>query len=284
MLKIGTINKTKQILEKYGLYAVKNFGQNFIVDQNTLLSIAEVSGVNKDINVIEIGPGIGSLTDVLLDKAHKVLAYEIDKKLIGVLEDLFYEYYNFALINEDILKADIKKDIEEHLGYKKDIYIISNLPYYITTPIIMKLLELKLPVKKMVFMMQKEVADRIVANKGGKDYNNLSIAVKYYADAKKVLNVSRNIFIPKPNVDSAVVLLEPRADKYQVEDEQVFFKLVRNAFKARRKTLVNNLRDEYDITKEKLEQMLKDLNININARAEELSIEEFILLYRKMAQ
>lgn len=278
MMKIGTVNKTKEILDKYNLYAVKQFGQNFIVDQNILEGIVKAANIDKNINVIEIGPGIGSLTEHLLDNANKVLAYEIDKKLIAVLEDNFKDYDNFILKNEDVLKADINKDIDTYFD-DKDIYVVANLPYYITTPIIMKFLEGNFKIKKYFFMVQKEVADRIVANKGGKDYNNLTISINYRADCKKVLDVSRNIFMPKPNVDSAVVMLSlPKEKPYQVKDEEFFLQVVRLSFASRRKTLINNLNNGLKLPKEKLEDILDKLEIRKDVRAEALDISDFIKL------
>ena len=206
------------------------------------------------------------------------MSYEIGNKLIPVLEEEFKDYDNFVLKNKDFLKADLKKDILENFD-DKDIYVVSNLPYYITTPIIMYLLEEVRFVKRLVFMMQKEVADRITANKGGKDYNNLSLTVKYYAKAKMVLNVSRNVFIPKPNVDSAVVVFDIYENSpYEVSDEARFLKLIRSSFANRRKTLVNNLNNAYNISKEELEKKLTSLGFNPQVRAEELVIEDFIRL------
>ena len=278
---IGTKKRTDEILTKYNLFAKKGYGQNFIIDNNILESITNLSGVTKDIDVIEIGPGIGSLTEHLLEKANKVLAYEIDIKLIDVLHQELAQFENFILLNQDILKSNINKDIDTYLDDDKDIYIISNLPYYITTPIIMSLLESKLNkrIKRFVFMMQYEVAERITANKGGKEYNNLTIAIKYYAKTKKILNVSRNVFNPKPNVDSAVVSFDLYEDlPYKVSDEDFFFKVVRTSFQNRRKTLVNNLNMSYNISKNDLTTLLNSINIKENVRAEELDILDFISL------
>jgi len=186
-------------------------------------------------------------------------------------------------LNQDFLKADLEKDIKDHFGDEKDIYVVANLPYYITTPIIMNILENKYPFKRLTLMMQKEVADRITSGKGGKEYNNLTIAVKYYANAKKVLNVSKNVFMPKPNVDSAVVNFDIYEESpYKVSDEAYFFKLIRNAFANRRKTLVNNLNQSYGMSKETLEKLLESLNIDKMARAESLEIEDFIILAEKL--
>ena len=283
MGNIGTIKRTNDIVLRYNLKIRKQFGQNFIIDPNILKEIVKSSGVNKDINVIEIGPGIGSLTEILLENANKVMSYEIDNDLIPVLKNELKDYDNFILLNQDFLKADLEKDIKDHFGDEKDIYVVANLPYYITTPIIMNILENKYPFKRLTLMMQKEVADRITSGKGGKEYNNLTIAVKYYANAKKVLNVSKNVFMPKPNVDSAVVNFDIYPESpYKVSDEAYFFKLIRNAFANRRKTLVNNLNQSYGMSKETLEKLLESLNIDKMARAESLEIEDFIILAEKL--
>jgi len=283
MGSIASLSKTKEIINKYDLFIKKSYGQNFLIDSNVLNNIVSNAGVNKDINVIEIGPGIGSLTEVLLENANKVMSYEIDDKLIPVLQNELKRFDNFTLIHQDFLKADVIKDINTYFNDQKDIYIISNLPYYITTPIIMHILEHLPKIKRCAFMMQKEVADRITANRGGKDYNNLSIAIKYYANAKKILNVSRHVFIPEPNVDSAVVLLDIYQEKkYQVIDESSFFSLIRNSFKNRRKTLINNLNNSYIISKDELESVLGNLNISATARAEELEIEDFVRLEKEL--
>ena len=208
MQKIGTINKTREILERNGFFMKKKFGQNFLIDQNILSGIVSKSEINKSVNVIEIGPGIGSLTEHLLENANKVISYEIDNTLIPILTEQFSSYDNFTLINQDILKANIKEDIEKYFNDDLPVYVVANLPYYITTPIIMHLLENVPEVKRYAVMVQLEVADRIVANKGGKDYNNLSIAINYRAKTYKAINVSRNVFMPKPNVDSAVVIFD----------------------------------------------------------------------------
>lgn len=281
-MRIGTVNGTKEILNKYNLYALKQFGQNFIVDQNTLTAIIKNAGIDKNINVIEIGPGIGSLTEHLLENANKVLAYEIDKKLIPVLNDNFKEYDNFILKNEDILKADINKDVDKYFD-DKEIYVVANLPYYITTPIIMKFLEGNYPIHKYFYMVQKEVGERICANKGGKDYNNLTISINYKADTEKVLDVSRNIFMPKPNVDSEVIMIKtPKENPYLIENEDFFLKVVRASFVNRRKTLINNLNQAFNLNKTALEELLNKLNIDINIRAEALDIKDFIELSKEL--
>ena len=279
MQKIGTINKTREILEKNGFFMKKKFGQNFLIDQNILSGIVTKSEINKSVNVIEIGPGIGSLTEHLLENANKVISYEIDNTLIPILREQFSSYNNFTLINQDILKANIKEDIMKHFNDDLPVYVVANLPYYITTPIIMHLLENVPEVKRYAVMVQLEVADRIVANKGGKDYNNLTIAINYRAKTYKAINVSRNVFMPKPNVDSAVVIFDIYDEKpYKVNNEKFFLELIKKAFANRRKTLVNNLNQGYNLSKEEITLLLEDLNLSPTIRSEALSIEQFTIL------
>ena len=279
MKKIGTVNKTREILEENGFFMKKKFGQNFLIDQNILSGIVSKAEINKSVNVIEIGPGIGSLTEHLLENANHVISYEIDNTLIPILTKQFAEYDNFTLINEDILKADIKSDIKKYFNNDYPVYVVANLPYYITTPIIMHLLENIPEIKRYSVMVQLEVADRIVANKGGKDYNNLTIAIGYRAKTYKAINVSRNVFMPKPNVDSAVVIFDIYDEKpYKVNNEKFFLELIRKAFANRRKTLVNNLNQGYNISKEDITSILEELNLSPTIRSEALSIEQFTVL------
>lgn len=279
MQKIGTINKTLEILEQNGLYTKKKFGQNFLIDQNILTSIVSKAEINKGVNVIEIGPGIGSLTEHLLENANHVISYEIDNTLIPILTKQFSCYDNFTLINKDVLEADIASDIKEHFDPSLPVYVVANLPYYITTPIIMHLLENVPEVSRYAVMVQLEVANRIVANKGGKDYNNLTISINYRAKTYKAINVSRNVFMPKPNVDSAVVIFDIYKERpYKVNNEEFFFSLIRKAFANRRKTLVNNLNQGYNLSKDDIINLLLSLGFDPNVRSEALSIEQFVLL------
>ncbi|MBO5711484.1 MAG: 16S rRNA (adenine(1518)-N(6)/adenine(1519)-N(6))-dimethyltransferase RsmA [Acholeplasmatales bacterium] len=273
--KIGNkafINKT---LNDNNLFAKKKFGQNFLTDQNILNSIADSAEIDKSTLVIEIGPGLGSLTEKLVQRAGFVLCYEIDNDLIPILKENLKDYSNYDVINKDILEVDINKDINE---YKKDltnVYVVANLPYYITTPIILGLLSNTDKITRYVMMMQLEVADRITGKPSTKDYNALSIAIKYRANATKVLKVPRTVFIPEPNVDSAVVRLDLyESKKYNALDEEFFFKLIREAFSQRRKTLANNL--SVIQSKEKTYQMLASFGIKDSVRSEELTIEDFI--------
>ena len=273
--KIGNKAFINSILKENDIKIKKKFGQNFLVDNNILNGIVNASELNKNIGVIEIGPGLGSLTEHLVSNAGFVLCYEIDSELISYLEDNLKAYNNFKILNQDILDADINNDIATYFKNYDKIYVVANLPYYITTPIILGLLEKTDKISKYVMMMQKEVADRICGNPKTKDYNALSIAIKYRADAKKVFNVSRECFIPAPNVDSSVIVLNVYEDKkYNVIDEEFFFKLIRLCFSQRRKTLINNLQNYYD--KEFIVEMLNNFNIKLTVRSEELDIIDFI--------
>ena len=254
--KIGTASYINQALKDNDLFAKKKFGQNFLTDQNILSSIVKSSGIDKDTLVIEVGPGLGSLTEHLVKNASFVLAYEIDKDLVPLLEKTFSEYDNLAIINQDILDVDINNDIVIHQHNEKNVFLVANLPYYITTPII-------------------EVAERICGKPKTKDYNALSIAIGYRCKATLEFKVPRTVFIPSPNVDSAVVKLDLYDNPpYKAKNEELFFEFIRDAFSQRRKTLYNNLGQKYK--KEFISKMLEDLNIKQAVRAEELSIEDFV--------
>lgn len=275
MPKIGNAKVTNSILKNNNLVAKKKYGQNFLTDQNVLSNIVEASLVTKDDAVIEIGPGLGALTEHLCDKAGFVLAYEIDRDLIKLLELNLFMYKNFKIINEDILKADVPSDIKTYLSNYKNIYVVANLPYYITTPIILGLLSKDLPIKRYVMMMQLEMANRICGKPATKDYNALSVVIAYKALATKVLNVPRTVFIPAPNVDSAVVKLDVYEQMpIKALNDEIFYKVLRICFTQRRKTLYNNLISEY--SKEFVEQMLNSLNINPQTRAEVLLLKDFV--------
>lgn len=278
MNKIGSVEKTTKLLNENDFQIKKKFGQNFIIDQNILNNIVDAANLDDETDVIEVGPGLGSLTELLLKKARRVMSFEIDDDLIPILKNNFKDMSNFILVHNDILKVDINEEIKKHFEDSKRIVLVANLPYYITTPIILKLLcETKL-IKSYTMMMQDEVADRICSLENKKDYNALSIAIQYRCSAKKVLKISRNIFIPKPNVDSAVVRLDLyETPKYQNVDEAFFFKLIRDAFFQRRKTLVNNLK-QTGYNKELVLDALKKLNLNESIRSEALSINDFINL------
>lgn len=273
--KIGTKAFVDKALNENNLYAKKKFGQNFLTDQNILSNIVLASDCNKDSLVIEIGPGLGALTEILCESAGFVLAYEIDSDLIPVLNKNLEQFDNYEIINKDILEVDINEDINKYKKDYKNIILVANLPYYITTPIILGLLSKTNLIKKYVMMMQLEVADRICGKPKTKDYNALSIAIGYRAEATKCFNVSRKVFIPEPNVDSAVIKLDLYDNPpFKANDEELFFKLIREAFSQRRKTLVNNLSNNYN--KELILKMLDEFNIKSNVRSEELTIANFV--------
>lgn len=248
----------------------KKFGQNFIIDENIINKIVNLSEIDKDTLVIEIGPGMGSLTYKLCKHAKNVVCYEIDETLKDILSDTLSEYDNYEVIYKDFLKANVMEDISKY-EYKK-IYVVANLPYYITTPIIVKIIEDGIDIDKIVVMVQKEVGDRFKAKPNSKDYNSLSIYLDYYFNVRKLMDVSKNVFIPKPNVDSIVVEFSKK-DKKELKDKDKFFKLVQDSFRQKRKTLRNNLK-EYDL--EKISKILSKYNFDLSVRAEQLSIDIFI--------
>lgn len=253
----------------------KKFGQNFIVDKNVILNIVNKSNIDKDTLVIEIGPGAGSLTFELDKVAGKVIAYEIDESLKPILDKL--DLKNTDIIYGDFLKRDVLRDLKKY-NYSK-VYVVANLPYYITTPIIIKLIEDNLNIDKIVVMVQKEVGNRFKANPGSKDYNSLSIFLNYHYTVEKLLDVSKNVFIPKPNVDSIVVAFNKKNNKLKLNDEKHFYKLIRDAFKQKRKTLKNNLKG-YDL--EKIEMVLNMYDKDLSVRAENLSLEIFVEISNKL--
>ncbi len=277
---IATPIKTREILDKYGFSFKKSLGQNFLIDTNILRNIVQHSGVHAESGAIEIGPGIGALTEQLAKNCKKVVAFEIDQRLLPILKDTLSAYDNIQVIHEDILKADVANVIkEEFTGQVDDLHIVANLPYYVTTPIIMKLLEERLPLNSITVMLQKEVADRMAAAPGTKEYGSLSIAVQYYTTAAVAMIVPKTVFVPQPNVDSAVIHLQVR-DKpaVEVEDEAFFFEITRASFAQRRKTIQNNLVSQLPDGKAKKELILKGLEaagIDPIRRGETLSLQEF---------
>lgn len=262
--------KMQILLEENSFGFKKKFGQNFIIDENIIKSIVEKSEIDEDTLVIEIGPGAGSLTYGLAQKAKNVLCFEIDASLKEILSRTLKDFDNVEIIFEDFLKADVLSKIKKYNCSK--IYVVANLPYYITTPIIMKLIETRVPVDKIVVMVQKEVGDRFKAQPGSKDYGSLSIFLKYYFEVNKLMDVSRNVFMPKPNVDSIVVEFKKVDSKIYVKNEELFFKIVRDSFTQKRKTLRNNLKG-YDLNK--IESILSKYGYDLSVRAEQLSIEIF---------
>ncbi|KGX90091.1 16S rRNA methyltransferase [Pontibacillus halophilus JSM 076056 = DSM 19796] len=275
---ISTPKRTKEILQKYGFSFKKSLGQNFLIDVNILENIVKHAGVTEEAGAIEIGPGIGALTEQLARHGDRVLAFEIDQRLLPILDDTLSPYDNVSIIHKDILEADVHSLIKEHFAEGQSIKVVANLPYYITTPILMKLLMEKLPVEDITVMIQKEVADRMAAGPNTKSYGSLSIAVQYYTEAKVVMNVPKTSFMPQPNVDSSVLRLTLRNEPpVQVEDEDFFFDLIRSCFAQRRKTIMNNLSRHFkgQIEKEDLRQALENAGIEPKRRGESLSIQEY---------
>ena len=273
--KIGTETEINKTLKSNNLHAKKKFGQNFLKDERILTSIRDISECDKDTLVIEVGPGLGGLTELLCEKAGFVLAYEIDSDLIDILNNNLSKYNNYKIINKDILQVDVNKDIDEY-NFDK-IYLVANLPYYITTPIITKILTEVERISRLVVLLQKEVAHRLAGKPSTKDYGVITLAIEYRGKAKVMLEVNRNAFIPAPNVDSSVLRIDIYNEKkYHPLDEKLFFDLIRLSFNQRRKTLVNNLMDKYN--KEFIINMLKDCGYKESIRAEELSIDDFIKL------
>lgn len=277
MKKIGSSQEINNTLRKNDFFVKKRFGQNFLKDQNILQKIANAGDITKDTLVIEVGPGLGGLTEILLQQASHVIAYEIDTELIPILEENLVEYKNLTIINKDILKVNVDEDIDSMKQTFDKIVVIANLPYYITTPILMKFIEESSKISKMVVMMQYEVAKRITSKPSTKDYNSLSIAIQYKTKAEIAFKVPRTVFIPEPNVDSAVVTLDTIASiEREPLDIDTFYKLIRASFTQRRKTFLNNLRQNYNLDKNQIETMLNSLDIKVNERAENLSINDFI--------
>lgn len=268
-----------EFLNKKNFNFKKKFGQNFIVDENIIKKMVDNANIDKDTLVIEIGPGAGSLTYFLAEKAKCVLCYEIDNTLEEVLKENLKEYSNVTIKFEDFLKSNIKEDLK-NFNYKK-LYIVANLPYYITTPIIMKIIDDSIHVDKIQVMVQKEVGDRFKAKPGSKDYNSLSIYLNYYFDVNKVMDISRNVFLPKPNVDSIVVEFTKKDKKLELNNEKIFFKLIKDSFVQKRKTLKNNLKN-YDL--DKIEEVLKKYNMDLSVRAENVPDYVFAEISNKIGE
>ncbi|MCS4487852.1 16S rRNA (adenine(1518)-N(6)/adenine(1519)-N(6))-dimethyltransferase RsmA [Streptococcus sciuri] len=278
-MRIADYSVTHAVLERHGFTFKKSFGQNFLTDTNILQKIVDTAEIDKNVNVIEIGPGIGALTEFLAENAAEVMAFEIDDRLIPILADTLRNFDNVKVINEDILKSDLQSRIKEFANPSLPIKVVANLPYYITTPILMHLIASKIPFAEFVVMMQKEVADRISAEPNTKDYGSLSIAVQYYMTAKVAFVVPRTVFVPTPNVDSAILKMTRRKQPLvQVKNEDFFFHVSKISFVHRRKTLWNNLTSAFgksEEVKKRLTQALGKANIKPNVRGEALSIEDF---------
>lgn len=273
----NSLEDTKFILKKYHITANKKLGQNFLINDEVINGIVEASNIQKEDLVIEIGPGLGTLTSELLENAGKVIAIELDENMLPILNDRFKLYDNFELLNEDVLKVDLNKLISENMGGLSKAKVVANLPYYITTPIIMKLLENKLNIESITVMVQKEVADRITAKPGDKLSGSITYSVDYYAEAEKIVFVDKSSFIPAPEVDSEVIKLQIREEpKVHVENEELFFKVIKASFMQRRKTLLNGLNNSGIIKdKEGLKEILQKLGLSVDIRGEKLTIEQF---------
>lgn len=280
MASLGIPHNTIEILQKYNFNFQKKFGQNFLIDTSVLDRIIAAAEITKEDCVLEIGPGIGTMTQYLAEAAGEVVAVEIDKNLIPILEETLSAYDNVAVINDDILKVDVNKIVEEKNG-GRPVKVVANLPYYITTPIIMGLFENHVPLKSITIMVQKEVADRMQVGPGTKDYGALSLAVQYYAKPEIVANVPPNCFIPRPNVGSAVIrLTRYETPPVQVRDEKKLFALIRASFNQRRKTLVNGLSNaaELHVSKEQAAEALEKMGLPATIRGEALTLEQFAAL------
>lgn len=273
------LEETKYIMKKYGIKANKSLGQNFLINTEVVESIVNSSEISKDDMVIEIGPGLGTLTKYLLEKAGKVLCIELDTRMIKILNERFSIYDNFEIINEDVLKVNLNETIKENKrnGKIKNVKIVANLPYYITTPIIMKLLEDKLDIKSITVMIQKEVADRLIETPGGKDTGAITYSVYYYCKSEKIMEVPNSSFIPEPEVTSEVIKMTLRDEPaVKIENPKVMFMIIKSAFMQRRKTLLNALTNtKVFLSKEEGLEILKKLNLGENVRAENLSIQDF---------
>ena len=271
--------ETKFLMRKYNISANKSLGQNFLIDDDVVNNIVDSSEINKEDLVIEIGPGLGTLTNILLQKAGKVIAVELDSRMITILKDRFYLYHNFEIINDDILKIDLNKIIAQNKEEKnfKKVKVVANLPYYITTPIIMKLLEDRLNLDSIIIMIQQEVAQRIIAIPGTKLSGAITYSVYYYAQSESIIVVPSRSFIPEPKVNSQVIKLNIRnKPPVQLNDKNLFFNIIKASFMQRRKTLINALVNSKIIdTKENAKEILKNLEMNENTRGETLNIQEF---------
>ena len=281
-MRIADYSVTKAVLERHGFTFKKSFGQNFLTDTNILQKIVDTAEIDDQVNVIEIGPGIGALTEFLAERAAQVMAFEIDHRLVPILADTLRDFDNVTVVNEDILKVDLAQHIQNFKNPDLPIKVVANLPYYITTPILMHLIESGIPFSEFVVMMQKEVADRISAQPNTKAYGSLSIAVQYYMTAKVAFIVPRTVFVPAPNVDSAILKMVRRPEPaVAVEDESFFFKVSKASFTHRRKTLWNNLTGYFGKTeevKDKLTKALDQAGLSPSVRGEALSLSEFASL------
>lgn len=284
MAYLASLNATKEIIEQYRFVFQKKYGQNFLIDANVVENIVGAADITSDDFVLEIGPGIGTMTQYLCERAGKVLAVEIDRMLIPVLEHTLSEYDNVEIMQQDILKTDIAAMIRQKSN-GKPVKVVANLPYYITTPILMKLFESGAPVESITIMVQKEVAERMQTGPGSKDYGALSLAVQYYAQAKVAFTVSASCFIPRPNVDSAVIrLTKHQTPAVEVKDEKMMFQIIRASFNQRRKTLVNGLKNApaLPFSKEQIAAAVRAVGKSETVRGEALTLQEFAALTNEL--
>ena len=283
---MSVFEETKFIMKKYGVRANKSLGQNFLINEKVIENIVDSAKITDEDLVIEIGPGLGTLTKYLLEKAGKVICIELDNKMISILNDRFSLFDNYEIINNDVLKVDLNKLIsdEKENGKIKNVKVVANLPYYITTPIIMKLLEENLDIESITVMIQKEVADRLIAIPGDKLAGAITYTVYYYCESEKIIEVPNNSFIPEPEVTSEVIKLKVRKNKpVQVDDEKEFFSIIKCAFMQRRKTLLNSLTNNHVFENKTVgETILKELDFDLNVRPECLAIDDFARIYNKI--
>lgn len=278
-MKVTNKNVINEITSKYDFRFKKDLGQNFLTDENIVLKIVDALELKEDEIVLEVGPGMGSLTQKLAERAYKVYAVEIDTRAVSMLEETLRDYKNIEIINKDILKIDLSEVLNESLKEGRKIKFISNLPYYITSPILMKVLEDDVAFESIVVMLQKEVASRLNAKVNTKDYSSFTVAVDYYAEVERLFNVPKTVFVPMPKVDSTVLRITPRKEsRVFVEDEKTFFKVLKAAFMNRRKMVFNSLANGLGLDKDLLKKALADAGLDEKVRAENISIDEFALL------
>lgn len=279
--------KTKDIMRKYNISANKSLGQNFLINEDVVESIVNSSNITEKDLVIEIGPGLGTLTEYLLQKAGKVIAIELDNRMLEILNQRFYQYTNFEIINQDVLKVDLNSIINNEKNYNNfdNVKIVANLPYYITTPIVMKLLEEKLDIQSITVMIQKEVAQRLIATPGDKLTGAITYCVYYYAESESIMTVPNSSFIPEPEVESQVIKLNIRKKPpVRIENEELFFRVIKTSFMQRRKTLINSLANGGLVkNKEEFKQVLNKMELDSNVRGETLTIEQFAIITQELS-
>lgn len=279
---ISTKNKTIEILNRNGIFAKKKFGQNFLIDTNIVMKIVKTANITKETNVIEIGPGIGAMTEILAKEAGKVLCFEIDEDMVNILNEEI-KNDNVKIVNKDFLKVDLDEEMRYFIE-PKNIVVVSNLPYYITTPIIFKLLEYSKNIEKMVFMVQKEVSERLTAKPGSKEYGSLSVLIELNGTMKKGFNVSRNCFYPVPNVDSEIVSMEINKNDSALKNDPIFGKFIQNIFEMKRKTLANNICKKTNFSRDDLNKILQELGLSESVRAESLSLNQISKIYEALVK